>query len=264
MSIRKAVVILTTLTRPTGEDNTRFELACELARNASTYGHVVRIREKFYEENFDAVLKLRACGAIVDQQTGTTPGEDRRTLFRDALKDCEAMDLDGVLWTEEKPYMAEHVSSMLLEMRFQNAVACIPRRSERSFRRSWPLFQYHSESCANEVYRKLYGQSEDGPYDIMHGPVYFAREAIQEVLDFDPEKHDIPDVYIQHFVPAILMAKGHKVATYEVDGEYPPAQRAEEEGPKFIEMVDRRLGQLKTLIDGDRKIYEAFFKKAAI
>lgn len=258
MSQRKAVVITTTLTHPNGDNDVRFELACELVSRCRDAGHKVIVAEKYHEENYKAVLRLKRCGATVIPQSGSTPGLSRRVLFSIAQSVCVESSLDGVLWTEEKPYMANYLDDMIERMRAQQSVALIPRRSEISWE-SWPKFQYYSEHLGNEVYRRLYGESEDGLYDIMHGPVYFGTEVVSEVLNFRPTDYDISDVYIQHFVPAILMSKGLKIATLEVECEYPPMQRAEEEGSKFREMISRRLDQVKTLVEADVKIYQKFF-----
>lgn len=254
---------MTTLTHPNGENNTRLELACELIAQARDIGHEVLVAEKYYSENFRAIQALTRAGARgVYRQVGATPGSDRRILFNSALQliSTRNPNFDGVLWTEEKPYMATAIGPMIERMRSRQAVALIPGRTAKSWQ-SWPWLQRMSEPIGNEFYNRLFGPAEDEPYDPMHGPAYFSKEAVGEVLTFDPRKYDLSDIYIQQFVPIALIAKGLKVASLDIECKYPAAQRTEEEGPKLKEMFDRRLGQLKQIVDGHFALHKALFTK---
>ncbi len=258
---RKAVVVMTTLTRPSGEDDVRLALASEVVELASQKRHMVLVSEKHYIDNPSAVDRLEAAGAQVFPQIGSTPGQDRRDLFKFAQRILHNhSEFDGVLWTEEKPYMVTYIEEMIERMRERRAVALIPGRSTRSLA-TWPEFQRKSEETANMVYNHLFGQSEDGLYDPMHGPTYFSREVISTVTLFEPSMFGLKDVYIQHYVPPVLISRRHKIATLEIECEYPTAQKTEEEGTKFKEMVERRLGQQQQLIDAHLKLHKHFFTK---
>lgn len=252
---------MTTLTHPNGENDVRLELACELIERARGAGHVVLVSEKHFDNNLEAVRRIVRSGATkVYKQMGPTAGADRRHLFfREALN---FTDFDGVLWTEEKPYMAEAVDDMIERMRSRGASALIPGRTNESWE-SWPWLQQYSERIGNRFYNELFGPSEDEPYDPMHGPAYFGREVIGEVLAFDPTKHGLPDVYIQQFVPIVLMSKGVRVASLDIECEYPRDQKREEEGPKLQEMFDRRMGQLKQIVDGHYVLHSTLFTTTA-
>ncbi len=255
---------MTTWTNPNGENDVRLKLACELSELARQKDHKVFVAEKFYHHNDDAVRKLMRAGAQVSHQSGNTVGDQRRHLFQNALDFLtrNAERFDGVLWTEEKPYMAGALDAIIEHMRSRKAPMLIPGRSERSFK-TWPKLNQGSEAAGNTSFNMLFGSSEDGDYDPMHGPAYFGIEAIEDVLHFNPTEYGLEDTYIQQYVPIMLLARQIKVASLALDCVYPANQLQEEEGSKFPEMLEKRVRQLKQITDGHLKLYRTLFTKAA-
>ena len=251
---------MTTLTPEDGSWDVRLNLACELAERASENGHKVLIAEKFFGENIAAVQKLNRHGASVYPQIGQTVGEQRRDLFHKALDFItrNGNQFDGVLWTEEKPYMAKNLDDIIERRLARGAAALIPGRSYGSWL-TWPMLQQFSEPVGNLSFNRLFGVSEDGAYDPMHGPCYFGLEAIEDVLCFNPSQYGLEDKYVQQYIPIVLLSRGVKVASLAIDCTYPANQRVEEEGPKFREMLARRVGQLKQITDGHLALHQALF-----
>lgn len=257
----RIALITTTLTAPSGENDVRLNLACEMAKAARNAGHDVLVAEKHHSDNPTAVQKLEKHGAIVFPQLGGTPGADRRFLFKQA---ASLSDVCAILWSEEKPYMGEGqvIDAMIERMRSRGAAALVPGRSEKSWA-TWPWLQQMTEPIANRLYNELFGSSEDGVRDVMHGPLFVALDAVEHVLQFDPTAFGLADILVQQYVSIDMLSKGLKVAALNFDCSYPADQRAEEEGPKLEEMFNRRMSQLNQIVKGHFVLQQALFAEKA-
>lgn len=239
-------VILTTTTfyrDPFGNDEIRFDLAKELVELAKQANHEIVIVDG--SPNDEVAKILQGLGAIVTKQEKGGMGASRRQAWEKAREYLKS-NSSGTLWTEpEKPDIVRFIPEMASHIQEENAAVLIPSRSTKSWE-TYPAFQRESEPIANFTYNKLFPNKN--PLDPMFGPVLFRPNQIDFMIGFRPEAWGLPDTYVQHYLPPFIRARKQKVASLIVDFQYPPAQKAEEEGPKAGEMFAKRLAQLGELI----------------
>lgn len=239
-------VIVTTTTfykDPDSKDKVRFGLACELVELAKNDGHIVVIVDGSPGAKVRKELKKR--GAHVALQLEEGMGSARRQVWNEA-KNFVSADTAAIIWTEEKPDIVFSIANMVACMREQDARIVIPSRSRESWE-TYPVFQRESEQVANLVYNNLFS-SPDEPFDPMFGPVCFRPDELPLFVGFNPAEWGVPDTYVQFYAPILLFLRRLRVASVRVDFNYPLEQRVEEKTDRAMEIIEKRLMQLKQLV----------------
>lgn len=216
--------------RPEG---VRFNLQCEQIRLAQKSGWPILISSGPHEGTNDIFSNL---GATVVVQDGRPHGAERRLLAEMALK----MGTRFALWTEEKPYLLQHVATAIERMADMKASAMLFNRSEGSWP-SWPVIQQRSEPLCNEFYNELFGL-EDETFDPMLGPALFDQRGLKDYTTCNPTKYGVSDTYPNLIAPLVIRADDGYVTSLTVDLTYPPEQRAEEEADSA--MMHKRMVQV--------------------
>lgn len=261
------VAILTT-TRYASVKETRFKLAREMMREAleAEYDVVVvdsspdpKIQQKLAELRPTQLVEVPKLLIFKQQNDGM--GAGRRELFGVARDGHDDLTFDigpfspmtresspGIfLWTEpEKKGTAKLIPQIVKPIEDGKADIVVVCRTLESTA-TYPRFQQISEEIADRVYMEITGLS-GGP---MHGPVAFTGAAARYFAECDPKALGFPeieDTYLQHYAPFFAMRDGLRVVAVPVNFIYPPEQKAEEEGVKALEMVEKRLWQANTLI----------------
>lgn len=248
----EVVVVTTTFYGSTAEP--RFGLTCKTIELARQAGRVVVVVDGSPDPSIADTF--RALGALVFPQEKPGMGASRRQAFGCAIQHLRDIgEPKGVVfWTEPEKHDIIRFIPEIVEPLESGALVVIPNRSQASWK-TYPEFQVVSEQAANAAYARHTGREG---YDPMFGPVAFlvTPEIENLLLNFDPEKHGVPDTYVQHYIPLFLT--GETVASVEVDFVYPPDQREQEESADNEEIRKKRAWQLETLV----KAYEILGKAA--
>lgn len=245
-------------------EETRFKLAKELIRQALANDHDVvvvdgspnpEIREDFATLGPTQLVETPKLLVFAQMKRGM--GGSRRELFAVARDGHDELMHDVgpfsplsrkapsiFVWTEpEKVDLIRLIPKIVAPIVAGEAEIVIPYRTPEGLR-TYPVFQQVSEALADLAYMEITGLS-GGP---MFGPVAFSREVAPLFAECEPMIAGVEDTYIQHYAPMIAFARGRRVEAVEVDFNYPPEQRAEEEGTLSPEMLEKRMRQATTLI----------------
>eukprot|EP00750_Incisomonas_marina_P033294 INCI9737.1.p1 GENE.INCI9737.1~~INCI9737.1.p1 ORF type:complete len:333 (+),score=58.22 INCI9737.1:133-1131(+) len=207
---------------------------------------------------------LRATGAVVQKQTSQgKKGAALREAAQLAATQEGVTDSTWLCWQEpEKTDMARHWAPALLAEGSQahRAEVAVPARNEESFRDTYPIEQFHSETYGNmyldavasEALQKAAG-SKGGkenvmdvdeqilpPIDWHFGPFAFRAAHLQLWTHFDGEMYDAQVVPIVH-----AARKGLQVASVPVSFEASLHMKKQEEGN--VAFIEKRLWQLNLL-----------------
>lgn len=245
----KNVMIVTTTSYKSVEQK-RFGFAKKLLENALKAGYRIAVIDSSPDKRVKKFIESLGLPAQVSTQQGSTMGASRREVFLDAASQSQRF-VKATLWTEAEKYdIINWIPRIVEPILSSKAEIVIPKRSRKSWE-TFPKYQFASESIANRVYKEATGFDADPTF----GPVAFSRKMDELFCECNPyNKWRVEDNYIQHFAPLEALAKGIKVESVEVDFEYPPEQKAEEETVLLKEMIERRLWQLNQLVDGYFKV----------
>jgi hypothetical protein len=222
----------------------RFGLAKKFVEKAVAEGYPVVI----VDGSPDPVIgqQLQQTGARVFPQLHKGTGACQRQAFFHANEVAMETDSKIIFWSEpEKHDIVRSIEGITKPIKNNMADVIVPRRSNDSWE-SWPKFQQTTEKLANKAFNNAFGTA---CFDPMFGPVAFSREHGSTFMTFDAKLFEISDVYIQHFVPMLLLYRGKAVCTIEVEMEYPQEQKAEEEGALKEEMQEKRVHQRDSMIE---------------
>lgn len=240
MEPRFILLVTTTFYKSTGE--LRFELALETVKRAREEGHRVLIIDGSPDSKIRSAFHEYGARVILQKEQGIGP--IRRQLFDEAFSWHDGL----IFWTEpEKSDLVRFIPDIVRPIIEDRCDISIPVRSERSWQ-SYPKFQRESEATANLVYKESTGIEADP----MFGPVAINQRALPYFASCRPGEFDVGDNYIQHVAPLVAVLEGNaKILSpgVEVDFQYPSAQREEEDGPLFRQMVEKRLWQLRELTE---------------
>lgn len=209
--------------------NSCSELRCQLAlqtvRAAVAAGFPVIIVDG--SPDLAVSEALRKAGATVFRQQGKTMGASRREAIFYALMSLidsgSNLSLSVILWTEpEKVDIVRHVLAICRPITGEKLVASMACRTDRSWE-TYPEFQQRSEREANAVFAEVVGEDR---FDPMFGVLAATAESWSYLLVFSPQGNNLPDTYIQHYLP-FLVGLDHTV-TVRIDFRYPEQQYAAE------------------------------------
>lgn len=244
-------VVIAAITAYQSAKETRFQLAKKMVENAVEAGyHVVLI-----DDSANGVWDiLKEAGAVVY----AAPEKGMGNAKRESVQKAESYvrrnfpDLESIilLIEPEKESIVKWIPNIIAPITKGQADLVILRRNEESWK-SFPWFQMESEKVCNLVYREVTGIDADP----MLGPVAFRSDLSKYFTSCQPLTHyGMPDNYIQHVAPMEALHDGYRIEAVEIGFIYPLEQKTEEEGPKFAEMVKKRLWQQKQLIETYLKV----------
>lgn len=249
----RAQVVVATTTFYRNLSDLRCLLTIELIKKARGAGHIIVI----VDDSPDPTIAeyFRAKGALVFRQAGRGMAQSRREAFEHAAVDLhsrlETDEYGIILWTEEKPFIIEHIPKIIRPIVETEASAVIAKRSPAAFT-TWPAFQAESEQAANAVYNEVTGRRSDP----MFGPVAFYASLADAFINSRPEEYGVPPFaagYLQHFGIIEIIAEGYRVADSEpLDVVYPALQKEQEETLLISEMRQKREQQMQELSEGYR------------
>ena len=246
-------VTILTATLYKSVEELRFYLACQMIGNAVALGYNVSVvdnspdplvRESFSRISAEARQQLSRSGM----------GPQRRELFRAIPR--RFTETKFFLWTEpEKPDLIRSIPQIIAPLESGEADIVIPCRSEESLK-TYPEFQVVSERKMNRIYREITGLPDADP---TIGPVAFGRRVLYYFVECSPQEQygeGAHDGYIQLYAPLKAMARGHRIATVEIDCFYPAAQKKEEDGKLATAMLEKRKMQADTITSTWRRMAE--------
>lgn len=244
----KFVIVTTTFYKSVKD--LRYKLACSTIKNAVKQGTPIVVVDG--SPNSAIHRSFKSLGAKVYPETLKGMGPSRRLAFfyGHQYLGFDMNQSDGaIVWTEpEKDDFIRFVPNMAEPIISGNADITIAERTLQCWE-SYPLFQQNSEREANRAYNGATGR--DG-YDPMSGPVGFNVEQTLGLLNFNPLDFEVPDTYIQHYLP--IFHPAHRVGSVEVDFRYPEKQRAAEEAADNETIREKRKLQRETLSAAYRKL----------
>ncbi|MEK7629876.1 MAG: hypothetical protein AAB432_00635 [Patescibacteria group bacterium] len=232
-------VLVVTTTMYQNIEEVRFKLACEFVRQAIEKGYQVLIIDNSPENIISDVLQ--AIGATVVDGKGRSFQEQRRLAFELAADEKKKQLISAIIWSEpEKVQIIKYIPEIIAPIITGQADVVIPSRSEKAWR-SYPSFQQKTEKLINFTYCELTGILADPSF----GPEAYSPDASQVFVDCFSKNYGqkLPSPYLQAIAPIEAFARGLRVSAVYIDFEYPPEQKTEEEGPRFLEMVEKRLQQ---------------------
>jgi len=225
----------------------RFTLGLECCQAAARHKIRLIIVDASPEESIRD--QLRQHGApyvqVFAQTASGKKGAALRQAIRyayDALKDKEK----GVIAFQEpeKIDMIHQWPALASYMMNAKADICVPRRSDESFKRTYPIEQYHSENFANLHLDAVAARVGFHPsIDWTMGPIAFRQKLAPIWLDYGGHLWDaqiVPMVRAQRQNNAI-------VASFDVEFQHPPSMKQQEEG--VPEWSNKRLFQLNNLFE---------------
>lgn len=241
-------------------DKLRFGLACQTVANAHKKGYRIVIVDA--SPNPEIAKTLKELGAYIYPQTLPGMGRAQQLAFFYALYrlfffKVDSNDIyrriypnDGIIvWIEiEKTDMIRLVPELVLPIEKNMTAVAIMKRGKKSWQ-TYPEFQRLLEQAANKVYEEATGRIG---YDPLAGPVAFYAPILARHIFFNPGDYGLCDVYLQHFLPLLLPKE--KVASVELDFNYPPEQKAMEEAADNETIREKRKWQFKTLCNNYRNM----------
>lgn len=157
----------------------------------------------------------------------------------------------------EKSNMMKHWKKIVAHMQETGADICVPRRSDMSFKTTYPREQYHSENFGNMYLDALAEKVDFEPsIDWLMGPIAWRYKLSSIWTDY--KDGELWDAQICPLVQAQRYHKA-KVTSLEIDYLHPKTQKdVEEENPVFIE---KRLTQLNHIFEKVGKVLKEEPKK---
>ncbi len=242
-------------------DKIRGDLALKSISKAREKGYTVVVGDWQTPQSFHIeVRKIPGTILIKRRFSKASPGK------RQVLKRVRMISgIKVIALTEpEKTSIIENCMSFIIEPILEGrADIVIPKRNEELFKKTYPSFQYASETEGNRTYNeeliahKLIAL-DDNSLDMFFGPSVFVNN--EEIFSLfvkryhftlnDKSKHhqlfDAEDSSNANFFPIVqALRKGYKVLSIEVPFEYPILQRQNEErGDKQFFMNKRRIQEL--------------------
>lgn len=195
-------------------------------------------------EGVRARLRQQGGAQVFAQQSQGKKGAALREAIQhavDALRDTAG----GIVAFQEpeKVDMIHQWRALATHMMDTQADICVPRRSDESFKQTYPIEQYHSENFANLHLDALAAKVGFPSIDWTMGPIAFRKERAPTWLEYDG---DLWDAQIVPMVRA-QRRKNAKVVSFAVDFHHPPSMKQQEEG--MPEWSSKRLFQLNNLFE---------------
>lgn len=246
----KIIVVIPTFYA--NKDDIRYHLALDCCRAVAQCGSLVKaivvdaspsedVRQAMREHGTDGEGNQRV--RVVPQTVEGKKGAALREGIALAATELESVE-DGIIGFQEpeKVDMIQHWKTVA-ELLLKGADICAPRRSDASFKETYPIEQYHSENFANFYLDALANDVGFPSIDWTIGPMAFKASLAKHWAKYQG------DLWDMQLVPMVRAQRWHnaKVVTYEFDYCHPASMKEEELGvPKWSE---KRLFQLNFLFE---------------
>lgn len=256
MDPKQAVIAMPTFYKE-GSRDPRFPFAIRTIEAARAAGYTICVVDGSPDPNVKAVFRSEQLdkGAHVFPDLHRGLGAAKRQTVYHAMEVARAIGAQFIAMIEPEKFDMIRLLDEWLAPLVSGADVSVADRSVESWK-GYPLFQGGSEVHANNAFAVAIGLH----LDIMFGPVAFR---IATALDcfLNPAGYlgeGVEDTYIQHFGTVVAHARGLKVvASPPLDFQYPPEQRAQEEGALDEEMRKKRTWQRDSLV----KAYAALARR---
>ena len=142
----------------------------------------------------------------------------------------------------EKVAMFQHYNKLVNHLRQSGSQIVVPRRSDESFKSTYPIEQYHSENFVNMLLDSIGSEIGMPSIDWTIGPVLFRSDQVQYWLNYNGETWDA------QLVPVVdAHIKGSKISSFEIDYDHPKEMKEQEQGQAGWN--EKRLYQINVLAD---------------
>ena len=241
-------------------DDLRYKLGEEACREVAK--HRIRLILIDASPNEEVVQGLENAGngyvRVVKQTSigkkGVALREAIQTSYEELLssatggrgRDSKCKDSIIAFMELEKVDLVQYWNPLIQHMIDESSDICVPKRSDQSFKKYYPIEQYHSENFVN-MYLDCLAKNTIGlntSIDWTCGPVAFRSHLVNHWLNYDG---DLWDVQLVPLINAFVAMNGAKVTSFEVDYQHPSTMKEQEEfSPIWCE---KRLFQINTLKD---------------
>jgi len=252
-----------------GLDETRYLLGVRACQNAAEHRiHLILVDASPMEEirngleeagrdTTNAETYVKVVRQTVKGLKGAALREGIQLAYQEATEiAAESADKHVVIAFQEleKVDMFRHWMPLVRHMIETSADVTSVKRSDASFRATYPIEQYHCETFANMYLDSLGSGIGLASIDWTSGPVAFRHSWARHWINFDGE---LWDAQLVPLVQAHLA--GAKVTAFEMDYQHPRAMKEQEEG--VAAWNEKRLIQLNFLRDTVGKLMVETAKK---
>lgn len=225
-------------------DKIRGDLALELIKNSTKMGYQVVVADWKSPRSFRKHLNLNPGVTFIRRRS-----EKRSPAKRLALKKATKIpEVKLIVLTEpEKISLIKDCLSLIVEPILKGeADIVVPKRNDELFKKTYPNFQYESETEANNTYNEELKSHRlidiDDNFDMFFGPRAFANK--RSIVSLFMKRYrfgiayslfpkwyfDAEDLSNSNFFPIVAALKmGFKVKSIEVPFKYPSLQKENEE-----------------------------------
>lgn len=240
----------------TSLEEIRYLLGVQACQNAAKYGIRLilvdaspndEIRQGLERAGQDPKDPSKAFVKVVRQKAQGRKGAALREAIQlayDEATELASGDRVVVIGFQEleKVDMFRHWMPLVQHMVENSADVTAFRRSDSSFRSTYPIEQYHCETFANMYLDSLGAEIGLTSIDWTSGPLAFRHTLVNHWINFDGE---LWDAQLVPLVKAHLA--GAKVTSFETDYQHPKSMKEQEEG--VAAWNEKRLLQLNFLRD---------------
>lgn len=246
-------------------DKIRGDLALEFVEKAKIKGYSVVVADGKSSKSFLHEL-LKISGIRIIRRRSAKRSSARRQVLTECVKK-EGIKII-VLTEPEKVSIIDSINNLAESILKNQADIVIPKRKENLFKESYPLYQYESETEANELYNEAFQSFGLRPHSKDNLDMFFAPRVFRNDnkivklfmrrytfnvgnFSLDSEFFD-PDEYSNTlFFPVIeALRKGFRVVSVEIPFSYPTLQKKnEEQGQKELFIEKRKAQRMGLLIE---------------
>lgn len=231
-------------------DDVRYRLGVEACREAAKYEVSLLLVDASPSSDIKVGLERagrtadgRSFVRVVAQTWQGAKGVALREGIHLAAEQLEGKD-DAVIGFQEleKVSMFKHYQKLVGHIVASGSQIAVPRRNDATFKRTYPIEQYHSEKFANMLLDSIGSQIGMPSIDWTIGPVLFRSDQVQYWLDYNGETWDA------QLVPIVdAHIKGSTVSSFEIDYEHPKEMKDQEQGQSIWN--EKRLHQINVLVE---------------
>lgn len=239
-------------------DKIRGDLALELIKTSGEMGYKVIVADWRSPRSFRKNINLNP-GIIFIRRRSEKRSPGKRLALKKASKIPEVKAI--VITEPEKVSLVKDcLPSIIKPILRGEADIVVPKRNNEMFKKTYPNFQYESETEANNTYNEELKSHKlvdiDDNFDMFFGPRAFANTKLIVSLFMKRYRFGIahsllPKWYFDaeelsntNFFPIVeALKRGVKVKSIEVPFEYPALQKINEEKALRDVFVEKRKGQ---------------------
>lgn len=245
-------------------DKIRGDLALEFISKSVQLGHPTIVIDGMSTKTYIRKIK-EIPGVILKKRISAKRSPARRLAFLVASKIPEVKVIVNA--EPEKTSLLDFISEITAPLLTNEADIVVPKREEKTFKETYPDFQYHSEIEGNKLYNEYmhlhHAQKIQENYDMFFGPRAFRNDP--KVLRFFfrkylfrlgdhifSEKYFDPEQFSNAlFFPVVLaLKKGLRVKSVEIPFRYPKLQKEnEEKGNRHFFEEKRQMQRLTLLVE---------------